>query len=51
MEFNSDASLPVKCDFCTDLLERDLDPSCVKLLPGQCFILEPWGWIEGFSVF
>ena len=51
MEFNSDASLPVKCDFCTDLLQRDLDPSCVSHCPANALYLRPEDELKDFLSF
>jgi len=39
MGFNSDLSIPAKCDFCSGLVEKGLEPSCVSHCPANALYL------------
>ncbi|MFH1123028.1 MAG: 4Fe-4S dicluster domain-containing protein [Pseudomonadota bacterium] len=51
MGFNSDLSLPAKCDFCSSLLEKGLDPSCVSHCPAEALYLRSEDGLEDFLSF
>lgn len=48
MGFNSDSSMPAKCDFCSSLVEKGLDPSCVSHCPANALYLRSENELKDF---
>lgn len=49
--FNSDTSIPDKCDFCIGRIERDLEPSCVSHCPANALHFKPEEELKEFLSF